>query len=51
MKKKEKCSNCNQLRTIVFRCNFCNGAEDLCYECADEHRSWCGVRDDWEFLD
>jgi len=46
----EKCAICGEVKPIKMRCNFCEDGWALCKECAEEHRSWCMAKDDWEFL-
>ena len=48
---KEKCSSCKEEKEIKMRCNFCDDGYAFCEECAEEHRSWCMTKDDWEFIE
>ena len=45
----KKCSNCGEEKVIRMKCHFCDNGENLCKDCAEEHKSWCEVKDDWEF--
>lgn len=47
---KEICGSCGEEEIIKFECGFCSEGR-MCQECGQDHRTWCQVNDEWEFID
>ena len=48
-KRTEVCGACKEEQTIAFECRFCSESR-MCRECGEEHRNWCQVKDEWNFI-